>query len=356
MDILEILYAKEFKKVAYNVRKVTINSKKTLLLGPRGSGKSMLIHDYLSQKDKGSYLYIDFNDFRLQGIDIEKYLKGFLKKHNISTLVFENFDFSFEIPPSLESIVTTDRECSIDGFDTLTLFPLDFEEFISFDKRELNIEATFNSFAIKGTFPAMQKVSKENFVSTYQEFLNKLVKDRVEMTLLQLLSLKQGAVVSIYGLFLEAKRRQKISKDRFYNFIKRVQDEYIIFLVEKFEHKKSPKKLYLIDFSIRGVLNFEKDFIKRFENILFLELVKRKKSIYYTDIIDFYIPSEKKAILPMPFLPQNIIVDRLNRLKSHFKLLEVKTVQIVTLEANIEYEDDGILYEILPFWSFATSI
>ena len=40
---------------------------------------------------------------------------------------------------------------------------------------------------------------------------------------------------------------------------KELQNEHVLFLVEKFGHKKSGKKLYLIDFAFRSVLSFEKD-------------------------------------------------------------------------------------------------
>jgi len=356
MDILEILYVREFKKVAYNVRKVTITAKKTLLLGPKGSGKSTLIFDYLSHKSKGSYLYIDFDDFRLKDKNIEDFLESFLNKHHISCLVLENFDFSFKIPLIDEVIVSTNKKYSIDGFDTVTFFPLDFEEFISFDKRELNLEAIFSSYTIQGTFPAMQKEQKDNFVTLYQSFLKRFVKSELEMQMLKLFSSHQGKTISVHGLFLLFKESQKISKDTFYGFAKKLQDEYVLFLVEKYKSKKSSKKLYLIDFSFRSVLSFEKDFIKRFENIVFLELLKREKKFYYTDVIDFYIPDESRAIITIPFLPQNLIESKLQRLNEHFVSLDVKIVQIVTMQEQTQYEQNGISYELLPFWSFATTI
>jgi predicted AAA+ superfamily ATPase len=356
MDILEILYSREFKKVTYNVRKLSLDAKKILLLGPRGSGKSTLIFDHLSHREKGSFLYIDFDDFRLRDKSIYKYIPDFIKKHNITLLVLEHFDFSFEVPECSEVIITTSMQKTLTGFTVKRLYPLDFEEFISFDKRELNLEAIFSSYAISGTFPAIIGESKDEFIKVYQSFLNVFVKNEQEKLILQLLSAHQGNIVSLHALYLELKQKMKVSKDTFYAYTKKLQDEQVIFLVEKYGSKKSSKKLYMIDFALRSALNFEKDFIKRFENIIFLELMKRDKELYYTDAFDFYLSSEEKAILSIPFLPSNLIKGKLERLNRHFIDLKVKTVQVVTMEIEEVFEQNGIIYELIPFISFATSL
>ena len=355
MDILEILYSREFKKVTYHVRKLSFYAKKTVLIGPRGSGKSTMIFDHLSQYKKGTFLYINFDDFRIRGKTIEKELESFVKKNHIRLLVLEHFDFSFEVPSCEEVIITTSQKRSLEGFTTQTLYPLDFEEFISFDKRELNLEAIFSSFAISGTFPAIVGQHKGDFVKVYQNFLNCFAKDELQMSILQLFSSHQGIVISIHSLFLELKGQMKVSKDTFYAYIKKLQDENVIFLIEKFGQKKSGKKLYLIDFALRSVLNFEKDFIRRFENIIFLELLKRDKLIYYTDAFDFYLPDENKVILSIPFLPLNLIESKLERLSKHFIGLAVNSVQVVTMEVENVYVQNGITFEMIPFWNFATS-
>ncbi len=356
MDILEILYTREFKKVTYHVRKLSLEAKKVVLLGPRGAGKSTMIYDYLSSLSKGSFLYIDFNDFRIRDKDIHKDLSVFLKKYHIRLLVLEHFDFSFELPECEEIIITTCQKQSLDGFTIQTLYPLDFEEFISFDKRDLNLEAIFSSYAISGTFPAIFGHQKGDFVKVYQNFLHIFAKDQLQMSILQLLSSNQGGIVSIHTLFVALKSRMKISKDTFYAYTKKLQDENVLFLIEKFGHKRSPKKLYLIDFALRSVLSFEKDFIKRFENIVFLELLKRGKMLYYTDAFDFYLPAEQKVILSIPFLPSNLIESKLERLNKHLTVLKVQSVQVVTMEVEKVYEIDGITFEMIPFWSFATSL
>ncbi|MCH9812368.1 MAG: ATP-binding protein [Epsilonproteobacteria bacterium] len=356
MDILEILYSREFKKVAYHVRKVSLEAKKTILLGPKGSGKSSMIFDYLSMRTKGSFLYLDFDDFRLTKLEVEKNLVSFINKYNISLLVLENFNFDFEVPECDEVIITTNRQQSLEGFTTQILYPLDFEEFIAFETRQLNLETTFSHYIVQGTFPALQRISKSEFVKEYQSFLYRYADSTLEMAMLQLLSKHQGSIVSMHALFQILRENYKISKDTFYAYTNKLQQEYIFFLVEKFGSSRSAKKLYMIDFALRSALSFEKDFIKRFENIIFLELLKRDKKVFYTDTIDFYLPEEHRAILTMPFLPENLIVAKLERLHHYFVESELKVVQVVTMEVEKGFEQNGIMYECIPFWSFATSL
>jgi len=46
----------------------------------------------------------------------------------------------------------------------------------------------------------------------------------------------------------------------------------------------------------------------------------------------------------------------LERLNRHFIDLKVKTVQVVTMEIEEVFEQNGIIYELIPFISFATSL
>ena len=355
MELLEILYAREFKKVTYNVRKLSFEATKILLLGPHGCGKTTMIYDYLYHQEKGSFLYIDFSDFRVYGYDVENDLANFIAKKHIKLLVLDNFDFSFELPKCEEMIITSTKDKNLDGFVTQTLYPLDFEEFISFDKRELNLESIFSSYASIGTFPAIFAEQKIDFIKVYQNFLRVFVKDDVEMSILKLFASHQAKVVSIHTLYQELKVNMKISKDRFYSYAKKLEEEKVIFFIEKFGQSRGSKKIYLIDFAIRSALSFEKDFIKRFENIIFLELLKREKKVFYTEAFDFYIQEESRAILSIPFLPQNIIENKLERLNKHFIEFDIKSVQVVTMEVEKVYEIDGIRYELIPFIRFAIS-
>jgi len=352
MNLLEVLYAQEFKKPSFYPRKFSITQKKTLINGPKKSGKSTLIFDYLSQLKKGTFLYIDFADLRVTQVIIFG-LPSFLKKNDIQLLVLENFDFSFKIPDCQEVIVTTHTTQTLKDFTTQTLYPLDFEEFIAFEKRQINVEAIFNDFADLGTFPAVVLSQKENHTKYFQDHIRLMCDTPLEFTILKHYALVQGLTVSSFAIFNEIKLFHKVSKDKFYAITKKLQEEKLLFLLEKFGTPRADKKVFMLDFAMKSVLTFDKDFITRFANIIFLELMKNGEEIYFTDLIDFYIPSENKAIIAMPFLPPSMILSKLSRLEKDFKKYAIKKIEIITLESEEETYHDSIPVEILPFWSWA---
>lgn len=351
-NLLEILYATEFKKPSFYPRKFSFTAKKTLLVGPKKSGKSTLIFDYLSSKKKGTFLYIDFSDLRLSQAIIFG-LPAFLEKNDITLLVLENFDFSFKIPNCTEVIITTCAPRTLEGFKRQTLYPLDFEEFIAFEKRQLDVEAIFNDYATWGTYPSVILSAKENFTKIFQDHIRLICDNELEFTILRHYALSQGVAISSYTIFNDIKVFHKISKDKFYAINKKLQDEKLLFLVEKYKAPRADKKVYLIDFAIKSVLTFEKDFIKRFENIIFLELLKNDEELYFTDLLDFYIPSQKRAIIPMPFLPPSMIHSKLARLEKDLIKYNIEKIEIITLEREEERYHDNISVEILPFWLWA---
>ncbi len=351
-NLLEILYAQEFKKPSFYPRKFSFTEKKTLLYGPKKSGKTTIIYDYLSTRKKGTFLYMDFADLRLSQAILFG-LPNFLVTHNITLLILENFDFSFKIPPSPEVIITTTTPRHLEGFTQAVLYPLDFEEFIAFERRQSTIESTFNDYATWGTYPAVILAHKEGFTKFFQDHIQLICQNPLEFTILRQFALSQGERISAFTLFHEIKVFHKISKDKFYAILKKLQEEQTLFLIEKFQAPKADKKVYLIDFAIKSVLTFEKDFIKRFENIIFLELMKSREEVYFTDLLDFYLPHHDRAIMAMPFLPLSIIKNKLSRLESELKKYKIQTLTILTLEHEEHFYHDKLSVEVLPFWDWA---
>jgi len=354
MKILDHLYEKELRLNRFYPRKVTITHPKTILHGPSNSGKTTVLLDYLSNKKKDEYLYIDFNDLRIeQAIFIG--LPSFIKNKNIKSLVLDNFDFSFTIPECSEVIISTNKDIKIDGFKIVDIYPLDFEEFIAFEKRQFDIKSIFNTYATVGTYPLISKSSKDSFVNEFQKLIISQMSSKLELEIFKAFALSQGERVSPFAIFNELKIFHKISKDKFYEILNKFVNEQLIFFLQRYKKPKADKKIYLIDFAIKSILTYEKDFIKRFENIIFLELYKQKEEIYFTDMIDFYIPNKNLAIIAMIFVPKNMIIDKTNRLKNELKSYDINKVEIITLEDQHEDEFiiDNIRCEIVTFWNWA---
>lgn len=353
MQTLEILYENPPKNRVYLPRKKSITSKKTILFGPRFSGKSSIVIDHISNYKKNEYLYIDFSDMRVLAKEIGENLQEFINKKNIQLLVLEHFNNQFKIPNVNEIIITSTKPLHVENFDSEIVNLLDFEEFLSFEKKSLSIENSFNNFANIGTYPSIVLRTQEEKYRNLQLMLSAYFFSRNSIEILKSLSKYQSSKVSILKIYEELKNQIKLSKDSLYAEINQFLEESLIFFLEKFEQPKMAKKFYFMDFALKNALTFKKDFLKRFENIVFSELIKKEWQFFYTEHIDFYVPNENLAIICIPFLPAELIKRRFSKLKNELLSLHVKDLQVVTVGNEGGFFQNGVNVEIIPFWQWA---
>jgi len=353
---LDILYDFEPKKIGYINRKTQITSKKVIIHYSPKSGVTYLLYSHMQNYKSSDYLYIDFRDIRLEKDIIKQNLKDYIYRKNIKLLILENFDFSFDLPKCDEIIITTNYKYHYKGFECINFFPLDFEEFIAFERSNSKIENIFNSYANNGTFPSISHINEVDRIRYLQDITMLISQNKKQLYILKHLSKLQSMPVSLYGVFGKIKKEIKISKDMFYELVEDLKQRRIILFLDKYNYPKAAKKIFLIDFTIKNAISFEKDFIKRFENIVFLEIYKRDKIVYYTDDMDFYLPKENMAILCIAFMPPALLRNKIVKRKKAFKKLNIKKVFIISLGNEDQFCENEIEYEIIPFWNWAASI
>ena len=355
MNLLETLYELKLKNSLFYDRKVKITHKKTLLLGPRKSGKTHLIVDYLQNFDASEYLYIDFEDTRVDKSEIDYLkLKNFISKNHIKLLILENFDFYFDIPLVDKIIITSsNRALHVENFERLFLYPLDFEEFIAFNKRFLNAEQLFNIYSNRGSLAEIILFAEENYLQKLQRVAHELFDSNNEYLIFKKFCELQSTKASLFQIYNQLKAKIKISKDFLYSVSKKLQNQEIIFFLEKYAHEKATKKIYLFDFAIKNALTYKKDFLKRFENMVFAELYKKNKKLYYSDYLDFYIPQKNEGIICSPFTPIENLKSKLNKQIEHFVSLGVKNIKIITIGNEEKFSIKEINFEQITFWEWA---
>lgn len=358
MDLLETIYNQKLKNTTFYDRKIRIMNKKTLLLGPRKSGKTHLIIDYLQNFNPDEFLYIDFKDERITDEDINfSKLENFIIQNHVKLLVLENFNFSFKIP-KIENIIITSDDSSktLENFHRIFLYPLDFEEFIAFDKRHFNIEQLFSIYSNKGTLIPIVLYNEDNYLLEFQRISKDLFDSKNEFLIFKKLSELQGNKASLFQIYNQLKMKMKISKDLLYNVSQKLNNRELVLFLEKYEQKKASKKIYIFDFAIKNGLTYKKDFLKRFENMVFLELYKRQKDIFYTEHINFFIPKKNEGIICLPFTPTDSLKEKMIKTVSHFKSIHVKKIWIITIGNIGEFELGNIKFEQIPFWNWALGI
>ena len=353
MDILEILYDNPPKNRRFLPRKIAILDKKTILFGARGSGKSSIIIDYMSAFLPKQTLYIDFLDIRVELNAIQN-LQDFIDKRHIKLVVLEHFNAQCPMPNAEEVILSSVEALYIEGFKSVFVPPLDFEEFMSFEKKHQNIEHIFNLFANIGSHPSIALSQEDAKHSHMQYMLKSFLPNQNALHILKTLSPFQSKPLSVFSVYKLLKEKIPLSKDTIYRQIEMLESEFYIYFVQKFK-QRSNKKFYFADFAIKNALTFEKDFLAQFENMVFCELIKKEVEIFYLDAIEFYLPFQNLAILCVPFLPPELIKRRFAKLSKELQTLSVNTLQVITLGNEGKFEQNGLFCEILPFWEWAMS-
>lgn len=148
----------------------------------------------------------------------------------------------------------------------------------------------------------------------------------------------------------------KISKDKLYAITSTLIEQKLLFLVEKQGQPSAARKVFQVDFALKNAMTFKKDFLKRFENMIFLELLKRDKTIFYDDFIDLYLPDEQLAVFCIPFATDEVIQSKMKKLTHMLKSLHVTKVEIITLGNEESFVLDTIHFSMLPFWDWALQL
>ena len=180
MRSLEACYEINFSKVNFIERKIKITNSKTIISGASKTGKSYLIYDFLSSFKSKEYLYIDFSDLRNNISEISANLGKFIKMNEISVLVIENFDFSFELPYCENIIISTQIPTQLKGFKNLTISALDFEEYLLHDNKHQNIIQSFNSFLKFGNLSEIINYDEHKKIHRLQEIIELQCKDETQ--------------------------------------------------------------------------------------------------------------------------------------------------------------------------------
>ncbi|ACM92328.1 conserved hypothetical protein [Nautilia profundicola AmH] len=311
-----------------NDRKLKLTYENTIISGPKGVGKTFLVFNFL-ENFKGKYKYIDFADYREKNFDFS----------DTELVILDNFDFSIDLPP-VTTFIITDQAVKLDGFKNIELKALDFEEFFSFDNSQ-SITHSFDKFLKTGNLPRslfLEDYFKEEYLRETFELLP------YNKEILKFYFAHIGEKFTLYQIYQILKKRIKISKDSFYKTTNELIEKKVIYEVNKFNSPKSPKKFYSYNFAFKNILTNRKNILFTFENIIFLEL--NEDEIYYKDTLSFYIPNKELGIMVMPFANEEILEEKLKKVK------DVKKVQVITVSNEFDFEHKNFEVEVTPFWQW----
>jgi uncharacterized protein len=263
----------------------------------------------------------------------------------------------------------------------LELFPFSFREYLCFKgktydhnrlttKQKALIQKDFNHYMETGGFPL---VVKENDI----ELINSYFQDILYRDIVSRFRLSQVNEIKQIGLFFASNAAklfsyatlQQISGVKSLSSIKDYlwyyEQSYLFFYLKKFDFsvKKqimNPKKVYTIDPAISNRLgfNFSQNKGRVLENIVFLELLRRGKEVYYhtgKNECDFLV---KEGLNIIEAIQVTWITDQPNLRREYDGLQEamqtynLKRGLLITFNSETALESPDKRIKTIPVWKW----
>lgn len=359
-----------------------------IIAGIRRCGKSTLLKQLM--KEMKNYNYFNFEDPRVLKFDIndfEKLVEIFKEENKENNNYFfdeiqniEKWEIfvrnmldkkkRFIITGSNASLLSKELGTKLTGRHLrYELFPFSYKEMLKLTKKSVSLKS-FDIYMSKGGFPEYLKYKK-------LEILQELFNDIIERDIVVRYKLRDSKIIKEIAVFLLT----NIGKEFSYNSLKKMfnlgstnsitsyvsyfENSYLLFTVPKFDYslKKqlvNPKKVYSIDtgFSNANSASFSLDKGRVLENIVFLQLRRKNKQIYYfreEKECDFVVKEREKIIEAVQVCYK---LDDSNKERELTGLLEamnkfhLKEGLILTYDQTDEFKIKGKKIIVMPTWKW----
>ena len=304
-----------------------------VITGMRRSGKSMILK-LISQEllelgvNKNNIIYINFESLMFAELTEFKKLYEYIMekskeregrvyilldeiqevKHwekSINSLMVD-LDCDIYITGSNANLLSSELATYIAGrYVEIKIYPLSFKEYIEFAKVEnpdkiLSNDEYFSQYLQFGGLPGIHNFNydKNNIYQYLSDIYNSvLLKDVIARNNIRDIELLERIVLYIFNNigntfsaknisdFLKSQGR-KLSRETVYNYLKALENAYIISKVQRYDIKgkailETQEKFYLTDLGLRHAkLGYRANDIAGYlENIVYLELLRRKYTV-----------------------------------------------------------------------------
>lgn len=389
-------------------------------MGVRRSGKTFVLFSLirmLEEKenvDRKNILYINLEDDRLYPLEladlnslIEAYYELFPQKKREKTYLF--FDEIQNVPGweafvrrildtencrifitgSSAKLLSKEIATSMRGRSlTYEIFPLSFREFLAFKKVDAGnyssrgmaeIKNAFNEYLERGGFPEVIDYNTDIYTRTLQEYLDLIIYrdiiDRYNITnnllfkhLMKFCFVNISKLVSTNKLYNDFKSQGlRLSKNTIYEYLSYLEDAYSAFTIPIYsnspgEAMRNPRKIYSVDTGFKRVMDysFRKDYGYLYENIVFLELRRQIKEIYYykkKQEVDFFFEKEGKPNLinvsyTMADSSASTRKREINGLIEAMEYFSINNGLIITSDMEEEVKVDNKTIKLIPLWKW----
>lgn len=352
--LLEEFYKQDLHTVPYVERAVQLDHQSCQITGIAQCGKTTLVKHYLLSLKKQSYLYIDLNDIRINYEEVSPLLTRFCNQNSISCVVLDNYHDNFELPRVSQVITVSETFHDLVIPNHIILRPLSYEEFLGYEHKYDSTALTH--YIQLGGFPAMQRLYSDERARYIQTTLRTHLSD-IEFSIMIFAAKMASQKVSAFTIYERLKNERRISKDKLYKLFEQLLNKGYLYQLEKSNHPKATRKLYLGDIAIKNALSASKNFSWLFENLAFLQLHRNGDEIYYEDGIDFYLPQKSEIILTLPFGNEHALFKKIEAIESFILSHNIQKVTALSMSLESSISHPFATIAIIPFslWALGDS-
>lgn len=359
-----------------------------IITGIRRCGKSTLMHQIIKAEREQAF-YLNFEDPRLSGFDEGDFnrLYEIAAARKVETFFFDEIQnttgweafvrFRLDeacrvfITGSNASMLSRELGTRLTGRHISSeLFPFSYREFLGFAGQAPGAESVI-FFLQKGGFPEMLKTGlPEVLMQLFNDILMRdiAVRHHIKNTLI----LKQLAVwlVSNTGKPVSGNSLRKLfgigSSASIMDYLSFFNDAYLFFYVPKFSFSQkvslvNPRKVYAIDTGLVHVnsMSFSEDLGRNLENLVFLELRRKYRNIFYFSEegeCDFVVADrgQPRALYQVCLqLDQDNMQREMNGLLNAMDVLGLPDGTIISLDQSDSFQTDNKTINVIPFYQWA---
>lgn len=385
----------------------------TIITGVRRSGKSTLmyqmIHNLIKNKVNPKHiLFVNLEDKKLKDDTLDDiylsyrenlnpdeksyiFLDEVHKKEGWEHWIRKKYDLKtndkFIISGSSSYLLKKEYSTLLTGRNlTFEVFPLSFEEFLSFknliiNKGNLNkgilleqslilIKRHLKEYINIGGFPEIFFKEEDYKVRVLEQYFDDILyKDIIDRYNLNTQKAKDLALFLINNFTGQVSLRNvrnslKISYDTIKDYLYYFKEAFLFFSLDHFsysfkEQKTIAPKVYCIDNGLRNAVSFKfsSDEGKLVENLVCVELIRRKNNTYYwkkKNEVDFVIKNKNNILTAINVSYTDSIPERETKALLEFKKeFKNKAKELILITKSLEKKEDGI--EFIPLWKWLLS-
>jgi len=372
-----------------------------ILTGIRRCGKSTILMQIMKRKE--NYCYVNFEDERFldfKAQDFESLNEILMEIYGNPKIYFfdeiqniEKFEtFVRRLQDEGKKIIITGSNASLlskefgtrltGRYKPFEIFPFSFLEFLRFKEigiekdwsykiqKRVEIKKAFNDYLSLGGFPEYLKTNDKEYIKNI--FDNILYKDVIarysikkQKIIKELISILATNISSTFT-YNSIKNTIGLSNSiTVKEYISYLSNSYFFFELPKFDFSlrkslNSPKKIYMIDTAFNQIagFNFSPNTGKNLENVVFIELKRRKKEVYYfaeKNECDFVVKENTKitkAIQVCYDLNRENKEREIKGLLESLNKFKLKEGLIITFDQEEEFEQEGKRIKVIPIWKW----